>query len=101
MDNHILEHSFNLIDERQGELVFDGYGGEVDHIHIEVNTARTTWELSETDAKALHTYLTAWIKARQAIALYEAQREMTGDPPTADEVAAMRKVWKQDSDKRL
>jgi hypothetical protein len=63
----ILETSFYLSTE-EGEFVADGYAGEVDQVHIEINNFKdkhATWELDEESAKGLHAYLTAWLKARQ------------------------------------
>lgn len=92
----MLEHSFQLTGET-GQFIFDGYGGHADHIHVEINHA--TWELSQDDVTALHAYLSAWIRARQATALDEVYREMMGDPLTPEEAATMRAVLKKDSDK--
>jgi hypothetical protein len=58
---HVLEVSFTH-DDDDSELVFDGYGGESETIHVELNGE--SHELPLDAAVDLRNYLNLWIAAR-------------------------------------
>ena len=71
MSRDLLEMAFIAKPQTGGEFVLDGYNGEFGHVYVEVKKPISrkrldvaSCELSESQVRELHAYLTAWLEKR-------------------------------------
>jgi len=67
-----LKHSFTA-NTQEGEIVFDGYGGESETVYVEIKRWKkrgdlkdfSQGDLTRDQVKELRDYLTAWLDATE------------------------------------